>query len=166
MNPPTSVKVIGMIGLLWGGIAALILAAFTAAFAVSPVELLARISVYAQKPLPQELYNALADPAVRAIGVPLLLAQLGLYGALCWGSWRLLRLQEIGRKWVLGCALAMILWEAGTPLINRLVEQPIAQKYNITLPERRGGFHISMNMLYAGAAWFFLTRPTVRRAFQ
>ncbi|MCS6918840.1 MAG: hypothetical protein NZM28_03640 [Fimbriimonadales bacterium] len=134
-------------------------------FIISPTGLFERILAYAGEPMRAEYYNALADPAVYTLGVVWELAQTGLFGALCWGSWRLLRLHEIGRKWVLGCALVMVLWETGSPLLDRFVWEPQRQKYNLTLPEPRGGFRISLGMLYAGAAWYFLTRPRVKDAF-
>ncbi|GIV08986.1 MAG: hypothetical protein KatS3mg019_1077 [Fimbriimonadales bacterium] len=166
MNSPTSVKVLGTVGLLWGGIAVLILASVTVVFTFSPTALFDRVVAVVEEPLPQELLKALTDPVMRVVLTSLLLTQFGLYSALCWGSWHLLRLQETGRKWVLGCALAIALWEAGTPLIYQLVDQTIAQQYNITLPQRRQGFSLSLGMVYAGAAGYFLTRPTIRRAFK
>ncbi|MFN7019639.1 MAG: hypothetical protein ACK4RG_10285 [Fimbriimonadales bacterium] len=103
------------------------------------------------------------DPATRIVaGVEgALFSVLGI--VLLIGSWRLLRLQEQGRRLVLAFALAWLIYEAVFFAVDQLYYAPM--RANFAIPTSRD-YGIPLELVYALAALYVLTRPAIKEAMR
>lgn len=163
MKRPTSVTVLGTIGVLWGGFTLLIGVPFWIAFAIDPLGLMERIAAWGNTTFPPGFREALQIPVMRFAALASGLVDLAISGVLLIGAWKLLALQEQGRRLMLGFALAFLFWKGMNFLLDRAVYEPVRQQYNIVQKER-GRLAIPIDFVYAVAVLYFLTRPAIRDA--
>ncbi|MDM7460089.1 MAG: hypothetical protein P3X24_000325, partial [bacterium] len=78
------------------------------------------------------------------------------------GARKLLRLQEQGRRLVLGFALAWLIYDAVFFAVDQLYYAPLRTNLGIPVSQDYG---IPLDIVYALAALYILTRPSIQQLF-
>jgi hypothetical protein len=170
MQRPTSVKVLGVLGMLWSGPMLLIGVPFLIAFLIDPKGLFQRLNAWTGSVSPSSptvndtIIEIIAtDPTAYAVAVVSISVGMIVYGILFVGSWKLLAMQETGRKLVLAFAVIFIAMQVIQPVVDRLLlseaQQQAEVRELISIP-------IPCDWLYVLSALYFLTRPAVKEAMQ
>ncbi|MCX7924858.1 MAG: hypothetical protein N2554_03485 [Fimbriimonadales bacterium] len=165
MQRPASVTIIGAVGVIWGGLVLLLGIPLLIGLIINPTALAERIAASAGTELPAEFRGLLQSPWQRLSIVVANLIPLGIHGVLLVGAWKLLAMQERGRRLMLFFAVAYIVWQGVNFVADRVIYEPIRQQHQIQpTKERKAGIPIPIDYLYLLSIFYFLTRPAIKQA--
>jgi len=170
MQRPTSVKVLGVLGMLWSGSVILVGVPFLAAFLIDPKGLFQRLNRWTESFPPSSpagndpiIEIIVLDPTVYTLAAVSISVGMIVYGMLFVGSWKLLALQETGRKMVLAFALIFIAMKVIQPVVGKLLLPETPQRAEV---RELLSIPVPCDWLYVLSALYFLTRPAVKEAMQ
>ncbi|MCX7993153.1 MAG: hypothetical protein N2651_05745 [Fimbriimonadales bacterium] len=163
MQRPVSVTIIGAVGVIWGGLVLLIGIPLLISLVIDPTALIERIAASSGAQLPVEYRELLQSPGERLLIVLLNIVPLGIHGVLLVGAWKLLALQEQGRRLMLLFAIAYVAWQGVNFVLDRAFYAPIREQHQIQIPkDRKRGIPIPLDYMYLLAVFYFLTRPSIK----
>ncbi|MDM7461886.1 MAG: hypothetical protein P3X24_009620 [bacterium] len=161
MRVPTSIRVIGLIGVVWG-VAAMLLGLVGGVAMLVAHEWLASI---AREMLSERYLQALENADFRRTGAVVLWIQAGIATVLLVGSAQLLRLKPIGWRLMMIYAVLAIAWA----VVDRLVlDTAVYARYrqSLNLPSReRPAPRLLPGYLFPIFAFYFLTRPKIAERY-
>lgn len=165
MQRPASVTVIAMLGVV-GGLLLVASALILFILVADPsglYEWIREKPYYKAHEHDKLIIDILAtDPATR-IATVVQGASLSVLGIiLLIGARQLLRLQEQGRRLVLGFALAWLIYDAVFFAVDQLYYAPLRTNLGIPVSQDYG---IPLDIVYALAALYILTRPSIQQLF-
>ncbi|MFN7018358.1 MAG: hypothetical protein ACK4RG_03670 [Fimbriimonadales bacterium] len=161
MQRPASVAVIAMLGVV-GGLILMVGAVIAFVLIVNPdglYEWIREKPYYNAHEYDKLIVNTLDTYPLTRLVVGVQGALLGVLGiVLLIGARQLLRLQEQGRRLVLGFALAWLICKGVFFAVDQLYYAPL--RINLGIPVSRD-YGIPLDIAYALAALYVLTRPSI-----
>ncbi|MFN7019272.1 MAG: hypothetical protein ACK4RG_08400 [Fimbriimonadales bacterium] len=161
MRTPTSIKVIGIVGLVWGTVAAPFALLSGLAMLVLPE---AFISLASQMFSPQYV-QALENDNFRHTGGLVMLVQGGIALLLLIGSVQLLRLKPVGWRLMMIYVIAAIGWGVADRVLNATVYEGYRHSLSLSKSERPAPRALP-GILFPAIAAYFLTRPKIAELYR
>ncbi|MFN4032264.1 MAG: hypothetical protein ACK4ME_01360 [Fimbriimonadales bacterium] len=164
MQRPVSVTVIASLGVV-GGLFLVASALFTAVFVADPAGVYGWLSekpYYKAQEYDKQLMDILTTDPITRIATGIQGAFFGVLGLLLLiGSRKLLRLEEQGRRLVLGFALVWLIFEGASLVADQLYYAPMRAALGIPPSQ---GYGVPLDIVYALVVLYVLTRPAIKGA--